>query len=110
MALWTILPSISITKEQVVEEALPAAADAWGARSFDELEQPKETVRFTAEGLTRTEVLAIRTIARTRNATYSFTDMAGDDYEGFISSFEATQIAGTDRWNASLALLVEDIS
>ena len=110
MPLWSLLPTISITKDQVIQEALPAAADAWGDRQIDELEQPKITLRFTAEGLLYSEVMALVTTSRTRNATYTATDMDGETWTGYISSLECTQILGTNRYNASMALLLEDIS
>jgi hypothetical protein len=110
MPLWTLVPTLSVSKELVIEDALPASEDEWGERSVDELEQPKRYLRFTTEGLTTSEVLAIDTVVMTRGATYAATDMEGTTWTGRPASLEATQIEGTDRWNASVSLFIEELS
>ena len=107
VVLWEWLGALSISKDLSVVSSTSASTGYGDTDIYDEV-APRESMRFTARGLTLTEVLALRTEVRKRGQPYTVRDKHGVDWTGRIASrsVDPDPLNGTALFVAQLEMLL----
>lgn len=107
MPYWTLLPNESSSKS--LEYRYGARGDTdYGDVSVYDQTLPQDQVQLSGEGFTTAEKNALKAIHRTpadqAGGIYTATDCEGITYEGPISSFSASRIAGCLFWTVQITI------
>lgn len=103
---WEWQESGSIERDLVVEKLLSSDNSGFAGGIVYEETESDWIENFSATGVTKSELTALKTNARTRLADYDLTDALGDTWTGYIRSLSWDRIRGTNRYEVSLTLLI----
>ena len=104
---WRWHGEFSIERDLAVEMLLSSDDSEYaGGIVYDET-QPREIETFSARGLTRGEVQALRATAKIRRHLYTVVDRFGDSWTGYIERLGGKPVnEGLTSWAVTLQLLI----
>lgn len=103
MALWELIPDVSVSWDVPSVQHLPTGPSTYGDRVEQDLFPSAKSTTFRGRGLTLSEVNALIS-ARSRGSAYTVTDYKGNTHTGTLLSVAYSVLQGTVLHTVTITL------